>query len=104
MHRRCLRHSGGGHSRNRRLNPDFKNTNLKHRKNKKPAHATERLVTACTESGCEMAVSDYYRIVGRKKLIKGDIAEGGLILRNEYVGCMFLTDNVSKGLWSPFTG
>lgn len=51
-------------------------------------HATERLVTACTESGCEMAVSDYYRIVGRKKLIKGDIAEGGLILRNEYVGCM----------------
>ena len=51
-------------------------------------HATERLYTACRESGCEMAVSDYYRIVGRKKLIKGDIAEGGLILRNEYVGCM----------------
>lgn len=50
--------------------------------------ATEKMVRACEESGCEMAISDFYRIVGRKILIKGDIREGGLISRNEYAGCM----------------
>lgn len=50
--------------------------------------ATSLMVRAAEESGCDMVISDFYRVVGERVSHKGDIEPGGLLTREEFAGFM----------------
>ena len=50
--------------------------------------ATSLMVRAAGESGCDMVISDFYRVVGERVSHKGDIEPGGLLTREEFAGFM----------------
>ena len=50
--------------------------------------ATSLMVRAAGESGCDMVISDFYRVVGEPVSHKGDIEPGGLLTREEFAGFM----------------
>lgn len=50
--------------------------------------ATGLLVRTAIEHGCDMVISDFYRVVGERLSHKGDIQEDGLLTREEFAVCM----------------
>lgn len=51
-------------------------------------NATKLLVRAAEEHGCDMVVSDFYRVVGKRVSPKGDIDEDGPLTRERYAAHM----------------
>jgi glycosyltransferase involved in cell wall biosynthesis len=51
-------------------------------------HATRKLVAMAEEYGCDMVISDYYRVRGRKIMVKGHIEEGPVITRTRFAEYM----------------
>lgn len=51
-------------------------------------NATKLLVRAAEEHGCDMVVSDFYRVVGKRVSPKGDIDEDGPLTREGYAAHM----------------
>lgn len=66
--------------------------------------AIERLVTIMLEENCDMVITDYYRVRGKKIREKEAIADSGLISRQEYAQCMMEAPaNFYYGvLWNKF--
>ena len=50
--------------------------------------ATRLLVTTAQQTGCEMVVADFYRVMGERVSRKGDIAKEGVLTREEYAAYM----------------
>lgn len=50
--------------------------------------ATGLLVRAAQEHGCDMVISDFYRVVGEKVAHKGDIGDEGVLGREQYAAHM----------------
>lgn len=50
--------------------------------------ATGLFVRTAVEHGCDMVISDFYRVVGERLSHKGDIQEDGLLTREEFAVCM----------------
>lgn len=46
--------------------------------------ATKLLVRAATEHGCDLVISDFYRVVGERVSHKGDIEDDGVLTREEF--------------------
>ncbi len=51
-------------------------------------HATEEFVKMALTFGCDMVISDYYRVWGRRIMEKGHIEGGPVITRNRYAEYM----------------
>ena len=66
--------------------------------------ATQSLVRAAEENGCDMVISDFYRVVGHMIRHKGDIPVSGSISRREYAEYMMKAPaNFYYGvLWNKF--
>ena len=50
--------------------------------------ATRLFVRAAEEYGCDMVISDFYRVVGERLSTKGDIEEEGVLTREEFAAHM----------------
>ena len=50
--------------------------------------ATRSLVRAAEESGCDLVIADFYRVVGSRVSQKGDIEEDNVMTREEYAAHM----------------
>ena len=50
--------------------------------------ATRLFVRAAEEYGCDMVISDFYRVVGERLSPKGDIEEEGVLTREEFAAHM----------------
>lgn len=50
--------------------------------------ATNLMVRAAKENGCDMVIADFYRVVGDRLSHKGDIEPGGLLSLEEFAGHM----------------
>ncbi len=50
--------------------------------------ATRLMVTAAEDSGGDLVVSDFYRVVDKNVAVKGDIDQGGLLSREDFADCM----------------
>ena len=50
--------------------------------------ATRLFVRAAEEYGCDMIISDFYRVVGERLSTKGDIEEEGVLTREEFAAHM----------------
>lgn len=50
--------------------------------------ATSLMVRAAEENGCDMVISDFYRVVGERVSHKGDIDKGGVLSLEEYAAFM----------------
>ncbi len=50
--------------------------------------ATRLMVRAARESGCDMVISDFYRVVGERVSRKGDIEKGGAMTVEEFASHM----------------
>lgn len=50
--------------------------------------ATKLMVRAAEDSGCDMVISDFYRVVGERVSQKGDIEEDGVLSQGEFAGYM----------------
>ena len=50
--------------------------------------ATRLFVRAAEEYGCDMVISDFYRVVGERLSPKGDIEEEGILAREEFAAHM----------------
>jgi len=50
--------------------------------------ATGLLLRAAEESGCDLVVADFYRVIGGRADRKGDIEEEGVLTREEYASYM----------------
>ena len=50
--------------------------------------ATRLFVRAAEENGCDMVISDFYRVVGERLSPKGDIEEEGVLTREEFAAHM----------------
>lgn len=50
--------------------------------------ATSLMVRAAEENGCDMVISDFYRVAGDRVSHKGDIEKGGVLTLEEYAGFM----------------
>lgn len=50
--------------------------------------ATSLMVREAEESGCDMVISDFYRVVGERVSHKGDIDRDGLLTLEEFAGFM----------------
>lgn len=50
--------------------------------------ATSLMVREAEESGCDMVISDFYRVVGERVSHKGDIDKDGLLTLEEFAGFM----------------
>lgn len=50
--------------------------------------ATRLFVRAAEEYGCDMVISDFYRVVGERLSTKGDIEEEGVLTREEFTAHM----------------
>ena len=50
--------------------------------------ATRLFVRAAEEHGCDMVISDFYRVVGERLSTKGDIEEEGVLTREEFAAHM----------------
>lgn len=51
-------------------------------------NATKLLVRAAREHGCDLVISDFYRVVGERVAPKGDIDEDGPLTREEFAAHM----------------
>lgn len=51
-------------------------------------NATKLLVRAAREHGCDLVISDFYRVVGERVAPKGDIDEDGPLTREEFAAYM----------------
>lgn len=67
-------------------------------------HTVETCVATAEESGCDMVISDFYRVVGKNIYKKGHIREEGLISRRTYAEYMMQAPaNFYYGvLWNKF--
>lgn len=68
-------------------------------------NSTETFVNAITEGNCEMAISDYYRVVGQKVFEKtADMEESGVYSREEFAEKMMTAPaNFYYGvMWNKF--
>lgn len=65
---------------------------------------TERFVTAMENSGCDMVISDYYRVVGHRVIRKGHINVDGVLTRKEFAEYMMKApaDFYYGVLWNKF--
>lgn len=52
------------------------------------ADATQLLVRAAEENGCDLVISDFYRVVGERVSAKGDIEEETVLSREEFAAHM----------------
>ena len=50
--------------------------------------ATSSLVQAAEDTGCDLIVADFYRVIGERVSQKGDIDEDGVMTREEYAAHM----------------
>lgn len=50
--------------------------------------ATGLLVTTATAHGCDMVISDFYRVIDNRIAHKGDIQEEGILSKKEFASCM----------------
>ena len=50
--------------------------------------ATRLLVQAMEKNGCDMVISDFYRVAGERLARKGDIEEARVLNRQEFAACM----------------
>lgn len=50
--------------------------------------ATRLLVRSMEEYGCDMVISDFYRVAGERLAQKGDIEEDKVMTRQEFAACM----------------
>ena len=50
--------------------------------------ATSSLVRAAEDTGCDLIVADFYRVIGERVSQKGDIDEDGVMTREEYAAHM----------------
>jgi len=50
--------------------------------------ATKLLVRAAEANGCDLVISDFYRVVGERCSHKGDIEETAAMTREEFAACM----------------
>ena len=50
--------------------------------------ATGLLVSTMEKHGCDLVISDFYRVVGERLAHKGDIQEDGLLTRKEFAAYM----------------
>lgn len=50
--------------------------------------AMKLMVRAAEESGCDLVISDFYRVVGERVSQKGDIEEDGVLSQEEFAGHM----------------
>ncbi len=66
--------------------------------------ATALFVRAATESGCDMVIADFYRVIGERVAQKGDIEEEGLMDRRTYAENMMQNpaDFYYGVLWNKF--
>lgn len=66
--------------------------------------ATESFVRAAQESGCDMVITDFYRVIGHMITHKGDIPVSGMVSRREYAEYMMHAPaNFYYGvLWNKF--
>lgn len=53
--------------------------------------AVETMVSAADETGCDMVISDFYRVKNKYASIKGDITEEGMMGRQDFV--LYMMDN-----------
>lgn len=66
--------------------------------------ATGLFVRTAEENGCDLVISDFYRVVGERLSHKGDIQEDGLLSREEFAVCMMEkpADFYYGVLWNKF--
>ena len=50
--------------------------------------ATGLMVRAARESGCDMVITDFYRVIGERVSRKGDIEKDGILTLEEFAGFM----------------
>ena len=50
--------------------------------------ATSLMVRAAKESGCDMVITDFYRVIGDRLSHKGDIEKDGVLTLDEFAGFM----------------
>lgn len=50
--------------------------------------STKLLVRAATEHGCDLVIADFYRVIGERLSLKGDIEEEGVLTQEEFAAHM----------------
>lgn len=67
-------------------------------------NATEEFVNTAVAFGCDMVISGFYRVCGRRIYTKGNIKEGPVITRMRYAECMMTApaDFYYGVLWNKF--